>query len=84
MPSMSGTIMTDDELRAMVRESIARHLGPAIAPSAPPQATPVPLWRAHPSFGALLIPSGRDEGGPCIIEPAVSCNHCGYCQSLGH
>jgi hypothetical protein len=22
--------------------------------------------------------------GPCLIEPAVQCNHCGYCESHGH
>lgn len=21
---------------------------------------------------------------PCVIEPAVPCDHCGYCKSLGH
>jgi hypothetical protein len=25
-----------------------------------------------------------DSGGACLIEPAVTCNHCGYCQSHGH
>ncbi len=32
----------------------------------------------------LPIVRGGDEDGACIIEPAVRCNHCGYCQSLGH
>jgi hypothetical protein len=75
--------MTDDELRALVRDAIARHLGGA-QPSAPPAAAPVPPWRAHPSFGRFLVASGEDEGGPCIIEPSVQCNHCGFCQSYGH
>jgi len=44
--------MTDDELRALVRDAIARHLGGAPAAAAAPAApAPVPLWRAHPSFG---------------------------------
>jgi len=21
---------------------------------------------------------------PCVIEPAVGCNQCGYCVSMGH
>lgn len=79
--------MTDEELRALVRDAIRRHLGsdasaPAPAPS--PAAAPQPPWRSHPSFGRYLVSRGDDDGGPCLIEPAVQCNHCGYCQSHGH
>ena len=77
--------MTDDELRALVREAIARHLGGE--PERPTTVgTPVsaPAWREHPSFGKFLVPRGDDEGGPCLIEPTVHCNHCGFCQSYGH
>ncbi len=76
--------MTDDELRALVRDAIARHLGGAAQPAQPTAAAPVPLWRAHPSFARLLVPSGTDMDGPCVIEPTVHCNHCGFCQSYGH
>jgi hypothetical protein len=75
--------MTDDELRALVREAIAKHLGTG-APAPPAAAAPTPGWRAHVSFGKFLLPRGDDEGGPCLIEPTVSCNHCGFCQSYGH
>ena len=80
--------MTDDELRALVRDAIARHLGGAAQPAQPVSGAggvaPAPLWRSHPSFGKFLVPRGDDEGGPCIIEPSVHCNHCGFCQSYGH
>jgi hypothetical protein len=76
--------MTDDELRRLVRESIARHLGQPAAGVQPPGAAPLPPWRAHPSFGRFLLTRGEDEGGPCLIEPGVPCNHCGFCQSYGH
>ncbi len=77
--------MTDDELRTLVREAIARHLGGDPTHSASVGTpVPAPLWRAHPSFGKFLVPRGDDEGGPCLIEPAVHCNHCGFCQSHGH
>jgi hypothetical protein len=79
--------MTDDELRNIVREAIARHLGgghPAPAAPSATAAAPVPLWRAHPSFGRYLVARGADEAGPCIIEPSVACNHCGLCQSHGY
>jgi hypothetical protein len=74
--------MTDEELRALVRDAIARHLGRQ--PSAPPASAPVPLWRSHPSFGKYIVPSGTEQDGPCLIEPTVHCNHCGFCQSHGH
>ena len=36
----------------------------------------------HLSYGPYA--NGSDADGPCIIEPAVMCNHCGYCKSMGH
>jgi hypothetical protein len=32
----------------------------------------------------FVLPVGSDDDGPCLIEPAVMCNHCGYCKSYGH
>jgi len=83
--------VTEDELRQLVRETIARHLGgetPASPAGRPRQAAapllPVPDWRRHPSHFRLVLPSGRDQDGPCMVEPAVGCSHCGFCQSWGH
>jgi hypothetical protein len=70
--------MTDDELRALVRETVSRHLGQS------PSAAPVVVLRQHPSHYRYALASGDDADGPCLIEPAVRCNHCGYCQSHGH
>ena len=74
--------MNEQELRALVRESIAKQLG-----------EPAPVgWRGplgpahdshHPSHGVYLI-ARDDENGPCIIEPSVPCTHCNYCKSHGH
>lgn len=74
--------MTDQELRSLVREAVARHLGG----TAPPFATgPASLpARQHVSHTLLALPAGADTDGPCLIEPAVACNHCGFCQSYGH
>jgi hypothetical protein len=30
------------------------------------------------------VSTGADADGPCMIEPAVACTHCGYCKSYGH
>ena len=77
--------MNDQELRALVRESIAKQLGQ-------PAPAPTPLHSGpHPSHGIYLIARDHDEGAaapdgniPCIIEPSVPCTHCNYCKSHGH
>jgi hypothetical protein len=72
--------MNEQEIRAFVREVIARQ---ANAPAPRPGAD-LSLLRQHASHGLLVLPAGADTDGPCIIEPSVSCNHCGYCKSYGH
>ena len=79
--------MNDAELRALVRDAVRRHLGGRAAPSAPASAsfTPVPTeapWSHHPSHGQYL--TVINVGDQCVIEPEVTCNHCGYCKSHGH
>ena len=69
--------MTDQELRAMIRDSISRQTA---SPAAPRAAE----FGVHSSHLRLALASGGDEDGMCIIEPAVRCTHCGFCQSLGH
>ena len=79
--------MTEQELRALVRDAIAHHQaaapgGGAALPHGP--ASDLVVVRQHSSHGLFAVPSGADADGPCVIEPAVQCNHCGYCKSLGH
>ena len=70
--------MNEDALRALVREAVARHL----APGARPQPDERPLaFSAHASHFRYALP---ESDGPCLIEPAVACTHCGFCQSHGH
>ena len=74
--------MNEDQLRALVREAVARHLGGGAGPIEEPSQVPDPLTLApHASHYRYALP---ESGGPCLIEPAVPCNHCGYCQSHGH
>ena len=88
--------MTEQELRALVREAIARHLGGVNTtdqrsqgpePRAPrfesraPSSEPRFMSASHQMF---VLADGSQSDGPCIIEPAVMCNHCGYCKSYGH
>jgi len=75
--------MTESDLRALVREAIARHVQrDSTAPS--PQFEGAQLARRHSSHSMFVLPAGSDGDGPCLIEPAVTCNHCGYCKSYGH
>jgi len=73
--------MTEQELRALVRETIA-----AVRPAAASQAPGQPGRRPDPHASHFIYPlsAGADTDGPCIIEPAVTCNHCGYCKSHGY
>jgi hypothetical protein len=74
--------MTEQQLRALVREALVRHIG-----SEQPGGTASPSvadCRTHASHGLFVLPTGLDADGPCLIEPAVTCNHCGYCKSYGH
>ena len=71
--------VSEEELREMIRDAIARHTG-----GGAPRAAAVDLVRMHASHALLALVSGGDPDGRCLIEPAVACTHCGYCQSMGH
>ena len=71
--------VSDQDLRQLVREAIARHTGnPTVS-----EARAVARAESNGSFGRFLTLAPTDDG-QCIIEPTVRCNHCGYCQSYGH
>ena len=80
--------MNEQEVRALVREAIERHLGRPDEQSG---------GRGHQPYSSLLsplpfsshillnvLPGSEVDDGMCVIEPAVRCNHCGFCQSYGH
>jgi len=77
--------MTEQELRALVREAIAKagaatpvHGAAHVGRGSSPAET-----SGHSSHALFTLPPGDPEGR-CIIEPGVACNHCGYCKSYGH
>jgi hypothetical protein len=72
--------MNEDALRALVRETLAR-LESRGAVTPPPDPSRLVQFTSDPSHYQYTLPP---SDGPCIIEPAVQCNHCGYCQSHGH
>jgi hypothetical protein len=73
--------LSEQELRAMIRDAVARHVGGAV-PAGPAPAAATGSFRRHASHGLLVVPAPGDDA--CVIEPAVRCDHCGYCKSLGH
>ena len=79
--------MNDQELRALVRESIAKQLDgwrdPSGSANSPAPAALHMHGGPHPSHGVYLI-AREDDNGPCLIEPSVPCTHCNYCKSHGH
>jgi hypothetical protein len=74
--------MNEDALRALVRETIARVQSRGDLPvGGAPQRLEMIDLTSHPSNYQYNLPP---SDGPCIIEPGVACNHCGYCQTHGH
>jgi hypothetical protein len=72
--------MTEDQLRAVVRDAIARYAAHPPVPAAPsPGVVP-----RHASHAVFAVPAGADTDGSCVIEPTVACTHCGFCKSYGH
>ena len=76
--------MTEQELRALIRDAIAK-AGVGTGPS-PARSGPAPAGVKTGGYGAshALFMLQGDPEGRCIIEPGVACNHCGYCKSYGH
>jgi hypothetical protein len=70
--------MNEDMLRTMIREAVAKRLG---QPADTSVQVPAVLIAAHSSHDRYALPA---SGGPCLIEPGVQCNHCGYCESHGY
>lgn len=69
--------ISETELRDMVRSAVARHARGE--QSSGPNAS-----LTHASHRVFPLIGGGDDEGRCLIEPEVACNHCRYCQSLGH
>jgi len=87
--------MHDDELRALVREAVARHLGAGLGEPPLPLRAPdqslgrdrspnAAAWKTHQSHGRFVFLAPTEPDAPCVVEPQVRCHHCGFCQSYGH
>jgi len=82
--------MNEQDIRGLVREAIERHLGrPQLVEGRSSivdrQSSIVSRSSDHASHILLkVVPGSQIDDGMCVIEPAVRCNHCGFCQSYGH
>jgi hypothetical protein len=84
--------MNEQDVRALVREAIERHLGRPERSAKAEHYGSLPAVRGaglqagqHPSHILLnVVPGSETDDGMCVIEPRVRCNHCGFCQSYGH
>jgi hypothetical protein len=77
--------MNDDDLRALIRQAIQTHMGSASAPE-PPRELRRDAFGGGTlaiSFGQYRLERAKDDTS-CLIEPAVQCNHCGFCKCHGH
>jgi hypothetical protein len=78
--------MHEDELRALIRDAIARHLDSSGRDGSPSRPCPpgAPSWKSHVSHGRFALLAPTEPDAPCVVEPQVRCHHCGFCQSYGH
>ena len=77
--------MNDDELRGLIRAAIQKHMGgpPAEQIRLKPDTTAVIELPVSVSFGQYRLERAAGDTS-CLIEPAVQCNHCGFCKCHGH
>ncbi len=79
--------VSDAELREMIRDVIASRASRAALDASAVVASGFSRTGeagAHASHARFALIRGGDDDGACLIEPAVRCNHCGFCLSFGH
>ncbi|WP_291985658.1 hypothetical protein [Luteitalea sp.] len=77
--------MHDDDLRALIRDAIARHLSSDGRDGSGPASRSLGEgYKSHLSHGRFVFLAPTDPDAPCVVEPQVRCHHCGFCQSYGH
>jgi hypothetical protein len=87
--------MNEQELRSIVRAAVNRQLhgeapcGGAPMPPMPHEPGPaLPHGRIaslpHSNASHAIFAGLVNVTDDCVIEPAVKCDHCGYCKSQGY
>jgi hypothetical protein len=76
--------MNEDELRLLIRAAIQRHMGSASDRELPGELRRDAAGAATSLSFAQYHLQRADGDTTCLIEPAVQCNHCGFCKCHGH
>jgi hypothetical protein len=82
--------MNEQELRSIVRAAVNRQLhgesacapAPAASAALPPRPAALLPHAGHASH--TIYAELVNVSDACVIEPAVKCDHCGYCKSQGY
>jgi hypothetical protein len=79
--------MNDEELRSLIRAAIQKHMSASASERTQELGRDAASGRGAEtvsiSFGQYQLERAKDDTS-CLIEPAVQCNHCGYCKCHGH
>ncbi|HUQ86009.1 MAG TPA: hypothetical protein VM096_00530 [Vicinamibacterales bacterium] len=80
--------MNDEELRQLIRAAIQKHASTSAQANSDELRRDAAFGGASEyaksiSFGQYRL-ERTDGDTSCIIEPAVQCNHCGFCKCHGH
>ena len=78
--------MNDDELRGLIRAAIQKHMitqEVAAEGRVSTKLANIPASEVGLSFGQYRLERAAGDTS-CLIEPAVQCNHCGFCKCHGH
>ena len=82
--------MNEQELRSLVRAAVARQMGTGAPAGSSRDECDEPARASHQAIYLPLLSSQTlytdlvNVGDACVIEPAVKCDHCGYCKSHGY
>jgi hypothetical protein len=90
--------VTEEQVRALVRAALARHLGTSVTDGSESRAYQPAMHArhdphdphdarraaAHIAHGRFVFLAPTEPDAPCVVEPQVKCHHCGFCQSYGH
>ncbi len=71
----------------MIREAVRKALAAREAGAEPASPDGPGILAAQPALdhpSHSLYVTLVNVGDACLIEPAVPCNHCGYCRTHGH
>jgi len=75
--------MNDEELRGLIRAAIQKHMSSPDSSPVRREPDPTSVSAVSISFGQYQLERAKDDT-MCLIEPAVQCNHCGFCKCHGH